>query len=178
MVPFGTVPTDEKLTHYQDLGIDEVVLRVPSGAPGNVAGARRICGLPRTFRRRRWQRLNSPVGGSGRRQTVGERRKRGSLAAAVRRLTTWHGDISGPSRLARRRGSSSQIRWPTSSSSSFPRRDPSRSAGSPMRADPKPIDGGDAVRCGHRIVQSGRVADRDRVRSAQGLRPGRLHRPV
>jgi alkanesulfonate monooxygenase SsuD/methylene tetrahydromethanopterin reductase-like flavin-dependent oxidoreductase (luciferase family) len=31
VVPFGTVPSDEKLAHYQQLGIDEVVLRVPSG---------------------------------------------------------------------------------------------------------------------------------------------------
>ena len=31
VVPFGTVPADEKLAHYQNLGIDEVVLRVPSG---------------------------------------------------------------------------------------------------------------------------------------------------
>jgi len=31
VVPFGTVPTDDKLGHYQQLGIDEVVLRVPSG---------------------------------------------------------------------------------------------------------------------------------------------------
>jgi alkanesulfonate monooxygenase SsuD/methylene tetrahydromethanopterin reductase-like flavin-dependent oxidoreductase (luciferase family) len=31
VVPFGTVPSDEKLAHYQDLGIGEVVLRVPSG---------------------------------------------------------------------------------------------------------------------------------------------------
>jgi probable F420-dependent oxidoreductase len=32
VVPFGTVPTDQKLAHYQELGIGEVVLRVPSGA--------------------------------------------------------------------------------------------------------------------------------------------------
>jgi alkanesulfonate monooxygenase SsuD/methylene tetrahydromethanopterin reductase-like flavin-dependent oxidoreductase (luciferase family) len=31
VVPFGTVPTDQKLAHYQELGIGEVVLRVPSG---------------------------------------------------------------------------------------------------------------------------------------------------
>jgi probable F420-dependent oxidoreductase len=31
VVPFGTVPTDAKLEHYEALGIDEVVLRVPSG---------------------------------------------------------------------------------------------------------------------------------------------------
>ncbi len=31
VVPFGTVPTDEKLERYHRLGIDEVVLRVPSG---------------------------------------------------------------------------------------------------------------------------------------------------
>jgi probable F420-dependent oxidoreductase len=34
VVPFGTVPSREKLARYQSLGIDEVVLRVPSG-PGD-----------------------------------------------------------------------------------------------------------------------------------------------
>ena len=33
IVPFGTVPSDEKLAHYQGLEVDEVVLRVPSGPP-------------------------------------------------------------------------------------------------------------------------------------------------
>lgn len=33
VVPFGTVPSDAKLAHLRDLGIDEVVLRVPSGGP-------------------------------------------------------------------------------------------------------------------------------------------------
>jgi alkanesulfonate monooxygenase SsuD/methylene tetrahydromethanopterin reductase-like flavin-dependent oxidoreductase (luciferase family) len=36
VVPFGTVPSDEKLAHYQRLGIDEVVLRVPSGRAEDV----------------------------------------------------------------------------------------------------------------------------------------------
>ena len=31
VVPFGTIPSDGKLEHYQRLGVDEVVLRVPSG---------------------------------------------------------------------------------------------------------------------------------------------------
>ncbi len=31
VVPFGTVPTEQKLAHFERLGIDEVVLRVPSG---------------------------------------------------------------------------------------------------------------------------------------------------
>jgi probable F420-dependent oxidoreductase len=31
VVPFGTVPNNQKLEHYQAMGIDEVVLRVPSG---------------------------------------------------------------------------------------------------------------------------------------------------
>lgn len=31
VVPFGTVPDDRKLDHYRSLGVDEVVLRVPSG---------------------------------------------------------------------------------------------------------------------------------------------------
>ncbi len=30
VVPFGTVPTPDKLEHYRSLGVDEVVLRVPS----------------------------------------------------------------------------------------------------------------------------------------------------
>jgi probable F420-dependent oxidoreductase len=34
VVPFGTVPSEEKLAYYQDLGIEEVVLRVPSGDAG------------------------------------------------------------------------------------------------------------------------------------------------
>ncbi|MGO8869914.1 MAG: LLM class F420-dependent oxidoreductase [Acidimicrobiales bacterium] len=33
VVPFGTVPTAAKLDHFRGLGIDEVVLRVPSGPP-------------------------------------------------------------------------------------------------------------------------------------------------
>lgn len=32
VVPFGTVPNDDKLARYQSLGVDEVVLRVPSGS--------------------------------------------------------------------------------------------------------------------------------------------------
>ncbi len=32
VVPFGTVPNDEKLDRYRSLGVDEVVLRVPSGS--------------------------------------------------------------------------------------------------------------------------------------------------
>jgi probable F420-dependent oxidoreductase len=36
VVPFGTVPSDEKLAHYQQMGIDEVVLRVPSGGVDEV----------------------------------------------------------------------------------------------------------------------------------------------
>jgi probable F420-dependent oxidoreductase len=31
VVPFGTVPSDGKLEHYRELGVAEVVLRVPSG---------------------------------------------------------------------------------------------------------------------------------------------------
>jgi hypothetical protein len=31
VVPFGTVPGVEKLERYRYLGVDEVVLRVPSG---------------------------------------------------------------------------------------------------------------------------------------------------
>jgi probable F420-dependent oxidoreductase len=36
VVPFGTVPTDEKLAHYQGQGVSEVVLRVPSGGTGTM----------------------------------------------------------------------------------------------------------------------------------------------
>jgi probable F420-dependent oxidoreductase len=32
VIPFGTVPSDEKLAHYEGLGVYEVVLRVPSGS--------------------------------------------------------------------------------------------------------------------------------------------------
>jgi probable F420-dependent oxidoreductase len=39
VVPFGTIPTDEKLDHYQGLGIDEVVLRVPSGSAEEMLAA-------------------------------------------------------------------------------------------------------------------------------------------
>ncbi|HYA68964.1 MAG TPA: LLM class flavin-dependent oxidoreductase, partial [Acidimicrobiales bacterium] len=31
VVPFGTVPDDGKLEHFADLGVTEVVLRLPSG---------------------------------------------------------------------------------------------------------------------------------------------------
>ena len=34
VVPFGTVPSTGKLEHYRSLGVDEVVLRVPSGQAG------------------------------------------------------------------------------------------------------------------------------------------------
>jgi probable F420-dependent oxidoreductase len=36
VVPFGTVPTDHKLAHYQSQGITEVVLRVASGSAGEM----------------------------------------------------------------------------------------------------------------------------------------------
>jgi probable F420-dependent oxidoreductase len=36
IIPFGTVPTAEKLDYYQQLGLDEVVLRVPSGESGEM----------------------------------------------------------------------------------------------------------------------------------------------
>jgi probable F420-dependent oxidoreductase len=36
VVPFGTVPTAEKLDHYQSQGIAEVVLRVPSGSAASM----------------------------------------------------------------------------------------------------------------------------------------------
>ena len=36
VVPFGTVPSEEKLDHFRSLGIDEVVLRVPSGSAAAV----------------------------------------------------------------------------------------------------------------------------------------------
>ena len=33
VVPFGTIPDEGKLEHYESLGVTEVVLRVPSGSP-------------------------------------------------------------------------------------------------------------------------------------------------
>jgi probable F420-dependent oxidoreductase len=36
VVPFGTIPTDAKLNHFAELGIDEVVLRVPGGSRSEV----------------------------------------------------------------------------------------------------------------------------------------------
>jgi probable F420-dependent oxidoreductase len=39
VVPFGTVPTDQKLAHYQEMGVGEVVLRVPSGASAQMLPA-------------------------------------------------------------------------------------------------------------------------------------------
>jgi probable F420-dependent oxidoreductase len=36
VVPFGTVPTDDKLAHYQSRGVREVILRVPSGSPSTM----------------------------------------------------------------------------------------------------------------------------------------------
>jgi probable F420-dependent oxidoreductase len=36
VVPFGTVPTESKLEHLAGLGVDEVVLRVPSGPEGDM----------------------------------------------------------------------------------------------------------------------------------------------
>lgn len=39
VVPFGTVPDDGKLDHFAGLGVAEVVLRVPSGAPDEMLAA-------------------------------------------------------------------------------------------------------------------------------------------
>jgi alkanesulfonate monooxygenase SsuD/methylene tetrahydromethanopterin reductase-like flavin-dependent oxidoreductase (luciferase family) len=39
VVPFGTVPSDQKLDHYTGLGIREVVLRVPSGPADDMVAA-------------------------------------------------------------------------------------------------------------------------------------------
>ncbi|MGA2837203.1 MAG: LLM class F420-dependent oxidoreductase [Acidimicrobiales bacterium] len=36
VVPFGTIPTGAKLEHFARLGVDEVVLRVPSGGTGEI----------------------------------------------------------------------------------------------------------------------------------------------
>jgi len=36
VVPFGTIPTEAKLEHFAGLGVDEVVLRVPSGGRSEV----------------------------------------------------------------------------------------------------------------------------------------------
>ncbi len=39
VVPFGTVPTEGKLSHFASLGINEVVLRLPSGPADATLGA-------------------------------------------------------------------------------------------------------------------------------------------
>ena len=39
VVPFGTLPTDDKLAHFSKLGIADVVLRVPSGPPDEMLTA-------------------------------------------------------------------------------------------------------------------------------------------
>lgn len=36
VVPFGTIPTEAKLDHFADLGVDEVVLRIPSGSRSEI----------------------------------------------------------------------------------------------------------------------------------------------
>lgn len=36
VIPFGTLPTPEKLAYYASLGIEEVVLRVPGGGRDTV----------------------------------------------------------------------------------------------------------------------------------------------
>jgi hypothetical protein len=38
VVPFGTVPDEGKLAHYDSIGCTEVVLRVPSGTGGEMLG--------------------------------------------------------------------------------------------------------------------------------------------
>ena len=36
IVPFGTVPDPGKLAYYEDLGIREIVLRIPGGGESEV----------------------------------------------------------------------------------------------------------------------------------------------
>ncbi|HZM54596.1 MAG TPA: LLM class F420-dependent oxidoreductase, partial [Acidimicrobiales bacterium] len=36
VVPFGTIPTEDKLAHFAELGVDEVVLRVPGGSRSEI----------------------------------------------------------------------------------------------------------------------------------------------
>jgi len=36
IVPFGTIPNEEKLEYYRSLGIDEVVVRIPSASSDEV----------------------------------------------------------------------------------------------------------------------------------------------
>ena len=36
VLPFGTIPSEAKLEHFADLGVDEVVLRVPAGSRSEV----------------------------------------------------------------------------------------------------------------------------------------------
>ena len=38
MIPFGTIGSPAKLEHYAELGINEVVLRVPSGNADEILG--------------------------------------------------------------------------------------------------------------------------------------------
>jgi len=91
----GTIPTDAKLEHFAGLGVDEVVLRVPSGVRSR---GTRPCstGMPRLVERFGWRpcltRRQREIGGRGpapsgrpaRRPGVGAAAQ--ELASAVRRL--------------------------------------------------------------------------------------------
>ena len=84
VVPFGTIPTDAKLDHFAELGIDEVVLRVPGGSRSEVlavldAHAAFVTGSGATVTDGQPRRPGPP----GRPWSGGGREE---LAAAVRRL--------------------------------------------------------------------------------------------
>ncbi len=84
VVPFGTIPSDAKLDHYRELGVTEVVLRVPTGDVGpHAAFARRARVVRAPFRGRRWLIGTSPVRATDRPWSGGGRDE---LAAALRRL--------------------------------------------------------------------------------------------
>ncbi|MFD0852829.1 hypothetical protein ACFQ07_11365, partial [Actinomadura adrarensis] len=48
VVPFGTLPTAEKLDYYASLGVEEVVLRVPPGGRDEALPV--LDGYARTYR--------------------------------------------------------------------------------------------------------------------------------
>ena len=161
-------------------GIDEVVLRVPSGsAPTMLAAPRRARRLPRPFRRRRWL--------SRRRRTAAARQaleRRGTRGAGRRGPTAdgAHRDLDGarPSVLAdaARRAAS---RWPTSSTASCPQ--PGAGAGRPLRrptrSGPSEAPALAAAMPFDVVIGSCNpvaLPIDDRVRAAQGHRAGHVHR--
>ena len=205
VVPFGTVPTEAKLEHFAGLGIDEVVLRVPSGPtdrgpdrPRRPRRPRRTVRRHRCLSRSRPDPAPRPTPGSPRRGPSGRPWSgdgREELAAAVRRLieltvtsTPAPGALAAAAArvdaVSRRAVGRRARRGPRA------RRPPRRDAGGPERR-PRP-DGVDALRHGGRHVQPGGPArsrsassppkayGTDRlhtaVRGGAGMRPRCRHR--